>query len=229
MKPAVFAYIDEKDLNERGNGAKAYQRIKEWSLAKELLIHEKGCTPYLQRNTLKFIQCSNSINSIRIDRDDTRIVARDVPKLNNPIPKSVMERALREEAPFILRTLLTTEIPPAIDRTSIPHINTAAKLEIGESSMSEVQKFVTNNMKVCPGNVIQFSEFRERFSKHCEHHRLPGMGPSAISSELRKMEDMLVIGKYGKDNKVVVGNVCFKDESSSPSKKLVIGESGRIS
>lgn len=229
MKPAVFAYIDEKDLNERGNGAKAYQRIKEWSLAKELLIHEKGCTPYLQRNTLKFIQCSNSINSIRIDRDDTRIVAIDVPKLNNPIPKSVMERALREEAPYILRTLLTTEIPPAIDRTSIPHINTVAKLEIGEASMSEVQRYVTANMKQCPGNVIQFNTFREKFSKHCEHHRLPNMGPSAISSELRKMEDMLVIGKHGRENKVVIGNVCFNDENVAAGKKLVLGESGRIS
>lgn len=227
LKPAVFAYIDEKDLNEGGKGAKAYQRIKEWTLARELMIHQKGCTPYLQRNTLKFIQCSNSINSIRIDRDDSRIVAIDVPKLNNPIPKSIMEKALREEAPFILRTLLTTEIPPAIDRTTIPHINTEAKLEIGEASMSEVQKFVTKNMKPCPGNLVPFADFRERLNKHLDTIRCPSMGPSAISSELRKMEDLLVLGKQGKNNATYLGNVAFNDQSGTPGKKLTLNN-GRL-
>jgi energy-coupling factor transporter ATP-binding protein EcfA2 len=227
MKPAVFAYIDEKDLNEGGKGAKAYQRIKEWTLARELMIHQKGCTPYLQRNTLKFIQCSNSINSIRIDRDDSRIVAIDVPKLNNPIPKSIMEKALREEAPNILRTLLTTEIPPAIDRTTIPHINTEAKLEIGEASMSEVQKFVTKNMKPCPGNLIPFNDFRDRLNKHLDTIRSPAMGPNAISSELRKMEDMLVVGKVGKNNVTHLGNVVFNDQTGTLGKKLILNN-GRL-
>jgi len=224
----VFCYLEEKDLTGKGQAQRAYERIKEWTMAKEVLIHPKGKTPYMAANTMKFVHMANQINSLRIDRDDTRVVAVDVPKLMDPIPKSIMEARLQEEVPQFLRTILTTEIPPAVERCRVPHINTLAKMELGEANMSMVQRFAQTTLKPCPGNLIEFSEFKQRFDKFCEEKRVPIMGQNAISSELRKMEDLLVLGKHGKNNKVHLGNIKFEGTKGNPGKKLSLQENGRL-
>ena len=224
----VFCYIEEKDLTGK-QAQRAYERIKEWVMAKEISIHPKGKTPYMTRNTSKFIHFANNINSIKIDRDDTRVVAVDVGKLHNPIPKTIMENRLEEEIPFFLRTLMTTEIPPAVERCRVPHINTVAKMELGECNMSVVQKFAQDQLKPCPGNVIEFKDFKSRFDTFCGVKNISVMGMNAISSELRKMEDLLVLGKYGNTNKVHIGNVKFADSSVTGGKVLHLQSNGRIS
>lgn len=222
----VFCYLEEKDLTGR-QAQSAYERIKEWTMAKEISIHPKGKTPFMAPNTMKFVHMANKIDSIRIDRDDTRVVAVDVPKIHHPIPKSIMEEKLKEEIPYFLRTLLTTEIPPAVERCRVPHVNTVAKMELGESSMSTVQRFAQQHLKPCPGNMIPFSDFKEKFDAYCIKERKPTMGQNAISSELRKMEDLLVVGKYGKKNIIHIGNVAFGD-GGKKGKKLTLQENGRL-
>lgn len=224
----VFCCLEEKDLSGK-QAQKAYERIKEWTMAKEVSIHPKGKTPYMAPNTMKFIHNSNSINSIKIDRDDTRVVVVDVPKLHDPIPKSILEKRLQEEVPFFLRTIMTTEIPPALERCRVPHINTLAKMELGEANMSIVQRFAHDTLIPCPGNVMEFSVFKQRFDIFCTQKQFAILGQNGISSELRKMEDMLVMGKYGKQNKVHIGNVKFADCASTAGKKLSIQENGRLS
>ena len=224
----VFCVIEEANLAEGRQARACYERVKEWTTAKKVSVHEKGKTPYMQRNTMKFIHNSNSINAIQIDRDDTRVVAVDVPKLHEPIPKTILLEKLREEAPFIIRTLLTTQIPPALERFRVPHLNTVAKMELGEINMSPVQKFA-QSLVTCPGNVIEFGEFTARYDTWAKNNRAQPMGRNAISSELRKMEDLLVVGKHGKQNRMHIGNVKFPDSTQSAGKKLKLQENGRIS
>lgn len=228
IRGAVFCYIEEKKLTGRGVGQAAYEKIKEWTVAKNISVHTKGKTPFMQRNTMKFVHCSNSIDSIQIDRDDTRIVAIDVPRLIDPIPKSIMSAKVEEEAAYIIRNLLTTQIPPAIERMRVPHLNTVAKMEIGESSMSDIQRFATKFLTPCPGNLIEFTVFQDKFEAFSKEKNLPNVGKNAISSELRKMDDFLIVGKKGRDNKVYIGNVKFGDSPSKPGKKLMLQENGRI-
>lgn len=229
LRGAVFCYIEEKNLTGRGLAQKSYERIKEWTVARNVSIHTKGKTPYMVPNTMKFIHMANNINSIKIDRDDTRIVAVDVPRLINPIPKSIMTEKLKEEAPNILRTLLTTVIPPAIERMRVPHINTVAKLELGEASMSDVQKFAMQMLQSCSGNLIDFQTFQDMYGKWAKEKNAMPMGKNGISSELRKMDDFLTVGKKGKDNKTFIANVKFKgDSSASPGKKVILLENGRL-
>ena len=224
----VFCVIEEANLAEGRQARACYERVKEWTTAKKVSVHEKGKTPYMQRNTMKFIHNSNTINAIQIDRDDTRVVAVDVPKLHEPIPKSILLDKIEEEAPYILRTLLTTQIPPALERFRVPHLNTVAKMELGEINMSPVQKFAQTILQPCPGNIIQFTEFSTKFDEWAVKHRANPMGRNAISSELRKMEDLLVLGKHGKQNRVVLGNVKFKDTQARGGKKLTLQENGRL-
>lgn len=230
LRGLVFCYIEEKNLTGKGSAQKAYEKIKEWTLAKYIQIHTKGKTPYMQPNTMKFVHMANQINSLRIDRDDTRVVAVDVPRLVNPIPKSIMFKKLEEEAPQIIRTLMTTNIPPAIERMRVPHLNTKAKMEIGESSMSDVQRFAAERLEQCPGNMIEFQEFYEAYQKAVADQKLNfrPAGKRAIGSELRKMPEFLVIGKNGKENKVFLGNVKWKGDSSQGGKSLRLLDSGRI-
>jgi energy-coupling factor transporter ATP-binding protein EcfA2 len=223
----VFGYIEEKDLTGK-QAQRAYERIKEWVMAKEISIHPKGKTPYMARNTMKFIHFANNINSIKIDRDDTRVVAIDVGTLHDPIPKSIMESKLQEEIPNFLRTIMTTEIPPAVERCRVPHINTVAKMELGECSMSIVQRYAQENLKPCPGNLILFSDFKTRFDQFCASKSLTIMGQNAIGSELRKMGDLLVLGKAGNTNAAHIGNVRFSDSSVTGGKKLHLQENGRL-
>lgn len=229
LRGAVFCYIEEKNLTSKGMAQKSYEKIKEWTVARNISIHTKGRTPYMQPNTMKFVHMANNINSISIDVDDTRIVAIDVPRLVNPIPKSIMYDKLKEEAPNILRTLLTTHIPPAIERMRVPHINTVAKIELGEASMSDVQKFAKEMLQPCPGNLIEFSIFLEKFSHWAKEKNLPPWGKNGVGSELRKMDWLLKLGKSGRDNRTFLGNVKFKGDNSAKSgKKLTLLENGRL-
>lgn len=231
IRGVVFACIEEKNLAKRGIAQKAYEKIKEWTVAKQVQVHIKGKTPYMQPNTMKFIHMANNINSIRIDRDDTRIVAVDVPRLVNPIPKSILFAKLEEEAPQILRTLLTTQIPPAIERMRVPHINTVAKMEIGEGSMSDVQRYATAYLRPCPGGLIELGEFESCYLKFCKDKQgqsYQPVGKRTMAAEMRKMDDLLVLGKHGKENKTFLGNVRWEHTSGSPGKKLLQLDNGRI-
>lgn len=220
MKSAVFGYVDEKDLNSKGQGETAYGRIKEWVTARTLTVHEKGKTPYQQPNTIKLIQCSNKIDAIRIDRDDTRVVAINVPQLSDPIPKSVLEARLVEESAFFLRTILTTEIPAARERLRVPHISTEDNLALGEMSMSTIQRWACDHLMFCPGQSVPLDEFRERYSAFAMTKGYPPAVARVISVELQKLPDRMLIGRRGKDNLTHLGNVCWKDKKLTPGKKL---------
>jgi hypothetical protein len=132
----VLAYIDEKDLSEIPG---AIQRLKEWSTCRKLSIRKMCTDPFEVDSFLHFVHCANSRHFLNVWPGDTRITVCHVGDLmeEEKIAKPKLEQLLLEEAPRILYTLLTMELPPLTDRLRLPVVTTDAKRELQEENAPE--------------------------------------------------------------------------------------------
>lgn len=168
LQNAVFCYIEETDLSKARS---AYARIKDWVTAKTISIHEKGKTPYHLPNTTHWVQCANDHTFCPSFTGDTRITVIRVDALDplELIPKTRLEEALEREAPDFLGAVMTLELPEPISRLSIPVLSTLEKISIEIDNENQLIKFIKEHMKHTPGNLVNYSEFLDKF-----HKALPG-------------------------------------------------------
>lgn len=208
---AILCYIDELDLSR---SKKAYTRIKEWTTAKNLSIHEKGKTPVPLPNTTHWIHVANNVGYCPIDLGDTRItmVKVDVPKI--VLTKSDMFAQLQEQAPAFLHHILhEIEIPPAKDRLRIPVIETLDKQDEQYSQANDVVQFILQEGKQVAGHCVPFAEFCSKFLLWTKNPHYWN-NKRKISSSIPMTKDMPLKGR-GTNNILFLGNFSF-DKNAEP-------------
>lgn len=157
---AILCVIEETDL--RGSKT-AYNKIKDWVTSPDILMHPKGLTPYLVKNTTKWIHCSNEVQNCPAFTGDTRITMIKVPQLKEQIPPTEFKARLVEQASNFLGYVFKMEIPPSGDRLNVPILNTDEKLYVASVNKNPVELFIDENCHEIPGTVTLFSKFYEEF------------------------------------------------------------------
>lgn len=217
---AILCYIEELNL---ASFTKAYDRVKEYTTSKRIQVHIKGVTPYMQRNTLHFVQMANSANYCPIEEGDSRIVVVEVPPIEREIPKAILMERLEEEASFFLRKLLNVNIPKPLNRLRIPILSTEAKVALEQDSLTDVQLFMSENVFDCPGSMVTVAELYEYYKLKCKEAQQNPVTSARFRSEL---SPRWVVAR-GAGNQNYVANVSL-DAGSPKGKPLKVGRNGRL-
>jgi len=222
LSGCFLVYVEERDLADKRHDA--YSKIKEWVTGRDLLVQEKYQTPYTTPNYLHFVQMANSSTHLPLEDGDTRVVACDVPALQNPIPKAIMEKSLSDEAPRFLRTLLNTIIPAPIDRMRIPALKTTTKELMEQKARSPLMVFAGASLYKVDGHKIDLEEFYERFKGFCQATNDSAPPPFTVQQELMLRSDRFTIGMKGQ--RVYLLNVSFDQDARPKAKPLVPNSRG---
>jgi hypothetical protein len=220
MANAIICAADEIDLRQNKN---AYNRIKDWITGLEILIHQKGRTPYMIKNTAHFIHTGNDPNECPIQTADSRIVVIRVPVIDplDMIPKDTFFHLLEKEAASFLATIFSLEIPKCSDRLSIPVIGTEAKEQSAKLNRNELELFIEEVCYYAPGQSVRVSEFWDRFNEWLD--------PSSVHAWSKIRMNRSLPAKHPKGrlvsdlNQFHIGNISFikPDTDSTPPYILI--------
>jgi hypothetical protein len=130
----VIGYVEDKKIGPSG-----YTRVKGWIDSPTIPIREMRTNTYTLPNYLHVIYTSNDLFSLGIESEDERFVIIHVPdRPPKDIPWSELEVALEGEAPHILHTLLSVQVPPPSGRVGLSLL------------MTESKQIATNVLKIDP-------------------------------------------------------------------------------
>jgi hypothetical protein len=210
LEGAIICVVEETNLNEKGRGRDANNRIKDWVTARELAIHPKGKTPYHVANSTHWIQCSNDIDYCPVFPGDTRITMTHVDSIDpvDMIPKRTLIDALEREAPDFLASILNLELPPVEGRLSVPVIVTEDKTESQRGNRSAVEVFVEENVWYVPGAKIKFTDAWMAFQDFLEPGQLSQWTKHRFS---RDFPDKFPIGRFTGDGQHYIGNLVIRN------------------
>jgi len=207
LEGAILCVIEELNLNK---DARAYDRIKEWVTAREILIHPKNQQPYQVANSSHWCQFANSHSYCPIFPGDSRITVCSVPELDitQKIPKVRLLAMLESEAPDFLAAILNMDLMDSNDRLGIPVLETSDKRIVQSMNESPIEMFIKEHCIDAPGRMLQFSEFYERL--------LEWLDPMDVNRHSKITVGRLLPPKYPKgrsrsDNQVYIGNICWRD------------------
>ena len=221
---AVLGFVEEKDLSVVKDTA--YARIKEWIMARTMLIHPKGHTPYQQPNTLHMIQLANRPTSCPMEDGDTRITAILVNALQSPIPRKAMEAALESEKANFLRTILTLNMPESPTRLRVPMLATEHKHALEEMHQTPFESFCSDFLHPCPGQWVKFTDLYKEYEKYCTLKSIDPERKNHILQLLRNRGDKYLIGiGTGKQNYIANFTLDLKKRPKAP---LVLNDKGRL-
>ena len=160
---AILCVVEETDLSKAGQ--RAYDKIKDWVTSREVSIHVKNLTPYMQPNTSHWVQCSNLQRACPVFDGDTRVTMIQVSPFTTgqEIPWPELQAKLQEEAPAFLRTLIDLNIPQSNGRLRIPVVESEDKARAIEFTRDELQTFLSDRCHYVPGNRVTFSSFYDAF------------------------------------------------------------------
>ena len=224
LSGCFLVYIEERDLADRKYNA--YEKIKEWVTGRELLVTEKYQTPTTVPNFLHFIQMANSTQHLPLEDGDTRIVAIDVPALKHPVPKAIMEAALRKEAPRFLRSLLNTIVPPPTDRLRIPALQTRTKELMERRAMSDLMAFRKEAMYDCAGHKIELTSFLKSFAAYCDSINKAPDREFLVIQEIILRSDRFQLGV--RSGKQYLVNVTLDKNAKPKDKPIELDKDGRF-
>ncbi len=218
LENAILCYVEEVDLKADKT---AYNRIKDWVTAPEMLIHPKFGTPYLTKNYTKWVQCSNDPESCPVFPGDTRITLCHVKDLapENLIPKEELKARLRKEAPDFLAAVLNMELPDSHDRLAVPTIDTEGKKRAEEKNMTLIEQFIKDQIIEIPGRCVSAAEFFERFLLWMDERDRPKWTKQRVG---REIPERFPHGRLSNDQRIHYGNMSFEpDLPALPPYKLV--------
>lgn len=224
----VIGYIEEKDLSVIRDGT--YARMKEWVTGRTLTVTEKGKTPYTQPNILKMVQIANSPKACPMEDGDTRITALAIYALGaRKLAKGIMERKLLFEAPFFLRTILTTHLPESHDRLRVPMLGSRDKEDLEAMNQRPWEAFATDELVRCDGNLLKFTDFYEAYLKFCTLNNKQPESNKALLQLMRNRSDKYIIG-YGPGKSNYIANFKLRtDETAQPGVPYILNEkNGRL-
>lgn len=206
LADGIFCVIEEKDLNGK-DGKAVYNKVKDLSTSKTILIHKKYMTPYKAANTTHWIHCSNNPDAIRIERGDTRIVSINVGVLQQEqlIPRQELMRQFTKEAPDFLSTILNLEIPTHRDRFFLPVIETADKTEAAESNKTVLESFIDDFCYNVAGAVTKFADFYAALKDNIGDEQATYWNKNRVGRELDKKR--FPRGKSVGGDDVCIGNL----------------------
>lgn len=216
---AVLAVVEETNVSKAGERAR--NRMKDWVTSEYLSIRRMRTDAYLQKNTLHFIQCSNSPQACLVRSGDTRTTVLYVPALcGEEIPKSVLKRELEKEASHFMATIMDVQIPPVEGRLRIPFINTAGKEQMEQQNLNPLEAFIDENAENVRGAIIKFSDFYKMFQNWLSgeeegqwtRRRVTGTLPARIYPT----------GKYGGNGETYIGNIAWNTNIPEESEELVL-------
>lgn len=216
---ALICVVEEIDLQKNKT---AYNKIKELTTALKVLMHGKGKTPYMVRNTMHWIQCANDHKYCPIFPGDTRVTMIHVPNLRaeNLIPKKEMLVLLDKEAPDFLQGLLTLEVPKATGRFAVPAIETYDKQVAIQQNKSALEAFIDDRCDYAPGEMIKLSEFFDKFIRWVEPAEMANWTKRSIG---KKLPPMFPKARRRKDAQHYIGNIRWRsDDPIADQPKLII-------
>lgn len=219
---AVLAVIEETNLNGRG-GERAVNRMKDWVTAEYITIRRMRTDTYLQLNTLHFIQCSNFKEHCLIMHGDTRITMMWVASLDQEeeIPKSILKKALENEAPDFMRTLMDLEIPPAQGRLRIPVITTRDKEALEQLNMNSLLRFIGENCFNIKGAKVKFADFYRKFQSSLPEEEKGYWTNRQVSAKLPREYPT---GRSEGNGEIYIGNLAFESSVKTNGIELVLSD-----
>jgi hypothetical protein len=223
LEGCFLVYVEERDLADKRHNA--YEKIKEWVTGRELNVRRLYQQQFTAPNYLHFVQMANNTTHLPLEDGDTRIVAIDVPALENPIPKQIMEKHLEAEASRFLRTLLNTIVPPPEDRLRIPALKTRTKELMERRSMSPVMAFAKETVYDTAGHKIQFEKFYDAFTKYCDENGTKASPSFSVYQEVMLRSDRFQL--LQRNDKHYLVNATF-DPKAKPKRRIVGNSSGRF-
>jgi hypothetical protein len=221
---AILGFIEEKDLSAVKDTA--YTKIKEWTTCKTMVVHRKGHTPYNQPNTLHMCHMANKATACPMEDGDTRITAILVEILEKIIPKKALFVKLEEEAPFFLRTVMTTHLPESHTRLRVPMLATQHKKDLEEMHQTPFETFASENLYSCNGQTVKFADFYAKYREFCALRNAEPEKKSHVLQMLRNRADKWTIGVRG-GKQYHIANVSM-DPSEKAKKALKLNDKGRL-
>jgi hypothetical protein len=226
LENAVICVIEETDL---GKNNKALNRIKDWVTSPMLPIRRLYQTAYAVVNTTHWIQCNNSPDACPILPGDSRIVMIHVSPLDlmEMIPKKALFPLLEAEAADFLASVLALELPESNDRLNIPIIETRDKLATARNNETPLARFIHERCYYVPGEVIEFSEFYERFIVTVEPSERGEWSKIKVGRNLPTKFPGARLRKTGFKH---VGNMSWfvAPDDATPKKKLIEDKEGYL-
>jgi len=219
---AVLGVVDE--VNIAHAGPTVYNKIKEWTTSQYISIHAKYQQVYQQRNCLHFIQTANYRDSCPIFPGDTRITAMYVGLLLEEIPKPILIRALEEEAPHFMATLMGLALPTSDTRLRLPILATAGKEQAAESNRNPLEEFIAEAIHYVAGEKILFKDFCANFTESLSAFEQARWTRQKVR---QNMPDQFPVG-IGTHGQLYVGNLSFTPKNVSPSTKKYIAKGRAI-
>jgi Family of unknown function (DUF5906) len=206
LMSAILCVVEETDLSKAGQ--RAYDKIKDWVTSREVSIHVKNLTPYMQPNTSHWVQCSNLQRACPVFDGDTRVTMIQVQPFTSgqEIPWPILQAKLQEEAPAFLRTLIDLNIPQSDGRLRIPVVESEDKVRAIEFTRDELQTFLAEHCFDAPGHRVPFSQFYDKF--------METLGMAERGKWTKNKVSTALPPKYprgnGTDNVVFIGNIALE-------------------
>ena len=207
LEGKVLCIVEEVDLRQN---KQAYNRIKDWVTARDMVIHYKGDTVYSLPNTSHWVQVANNHNYCPVFPGDTRITMCHVQPLDpiDLIPKKKLIPLLEKEAPNFLRSLMDLDIPDSPDRLNLPVIETSDKRAMQYQNQDALETFISEHCRSAIGRCVKFSEFYDRFLATVDVNEVQRWSKIRVS---REIPPIYPTGRSTKNNDVLIGNICFSD------------------
>jgi hypothetical protein len=219
---AVLGVVDEVNISNAGPSV--YNKIKEWTTAQFLSIRPMYQQVYQQRNCLHFVQTANYRDSCPIFPGDTRITAMYVGPLLEEIPKPILIRALEEEAPHFMATLMGLSFPAATSRLRISVLDTAGKEQAAESNRNPLDEFINECCFETAGEKVLFKDFFRLFMETLSAFEQSSWTKRKVR---QSVPDSLPVGVSTK-GQLYIGNVAFAECTADPSAKRYIAKGKRL-
>ncbi len=218
LENAILCVVEETDLRKN---RVAYNRIKDWVTAPQLVIHKKGQTPYHIPNTTHWVQCGNDSNECPVFPGDTRITLGYVDLLDplEMIPKRKIIPLLEKEAPDFLAEIIKLEIPESNDRLNVPVIATEEKKAIEKANQTMLEMYLDENCYCVQGERIKFSELYDKFQEWLEPNEVHNWSKIRVGRELPPRHPK---GRLPQTGEHWIGNIAWEPSQSKEPRLILV-------
>lgn len=218
LEGAILCVLDEVDLR---SNKQAYNKIKDWVTAKDIVIHRKGLDRYQIQNTTHWVQCGNDHSECPIFPGDTRITMCYVEQLDplKLIPRKKLVPKLESEASDFLAAVLSLEIPESNDRLNVPVIETGDKIVVQEMNRTYLESFLAECCVKANGYTIKFSEFYDRYIMWLDYNERKNWSKIKVGKYLPPQYPK---GRKPQDNQFYIGNISWVGIDNIENKNKLI-------
>lgn len=141
------------------------------------------------------------------------------------IPKPILVRALEEEAPHFMASLMGMSLPTSDTRLRLPVLDTAGKEQAAESNKNPLEEFVSESCFYVPGAKMLFKDFFNKFSESLSAFEKASWTKRKVRQNI---PDMFPVG-LNTGGQLHIGNISFESKDVSPETPKFIAKGRCIS